>query len=101
MMVDKRGTVTPAEHDVLEVLRTGPALCGPRTESFAQRPVPSWYRTGGKVAPVRGEGAVLRYVDRKVARTLAKAGLVAIDAGAEATLTPLGLDLVNDRGDAQ
>lgn len=84
-MVDNRGTLTADEAAVVAMLRKGPALLGPRTEEYeAHRPPPRLW--AGR--PV-GDGRAaehLRYVDTKVARRLAKAGLVALDGAGGATL---------------
>lgn len=71
-MPDARGTVTAAQHAVLELLRAGPAPVGPCTESVVIR-------------GLRGPRDV-RTVEHKATRALAKAGLVSIDAGGVAHL---------------
>lgn len=72
-MVDRRGTLTPPEHDLIVFLEAGPAVLGPRTEQFT-------LRTGSRA------GTVVRTVDTKLARRLARAGLTTIDPGGTVTL---------------
>lgn len=101
-MVDKRGTFTPAEHLVLELLRTGPAETGRFTEEFVTHRPPTLWRDGHRAAAHRPSEVVRhRTVDRKLARKLAEVGMVSIDAGGLVELTPLGVELLNDKGDAQ
>lgn len=67
-------TVTADEGEVLRVLRAGPAPTGEYTEDVII------YR--------RGQAVRVRTVERAVARRLARAGLVLIDAGGSARIDP-------------
>lgn len=67
------GTVTPTEHAVLELLRDGPALLGPRTAHYQAR------RLAGPDGIERVE--TVRVVDSATTRRLAHAGLVVIEHG--------------------
>lgn len=94
-MVDHRGTLTGPEHDTLVWLLEAPALLGPRTETVRRRRLPRLYDTrdqvdaGNRLADVLDQERTVdvdRYVDRKLARRLASAGWVSIDAGGLVTV---------------
>lgn len=109
-MVDHRGTLTGPEHEVLVFLEGGPADLGPRTFTSTARVMPRLYDTpNGTVAGARLADAVrtqrevrlVRTVEAKVARRLAKAGWVLIDAGGTVTLRAhrLAKPLAGQEGD--
>jgi hypothetical protein len=98
-MVDNRGTLTPDEHRVLEMLRHGPADLGARTEATVRHRRPRlWDQANQTLAAARladsiaddDRGATplepVRTVDRQVARRLAGRGLVIIDVGGRCSL---------------
>lgn len=96
--MDSRGTLTDAEHQALAFLDAGPALLGPHTGTVTARPLPRLYDTandivaGARLADVVNQPrptVEVRTVDVKVARRLAKAGLVTIDPGGTAHRTTL------------
>lgn len=106
-MVDHRGTLTGPEHEVLVFLEGGPADLGPRTLTTTAKSFPSLYQLA---APADGLAAatkeqrevrLVRTVEAKVARRLAKAGWVLIDAGGTVTLRAhrLAKPLAGQEGD--
>lgn len=88
-MARSDGTVDRAEHLVLELLEMGPANLGAATRTFERRPIaePLWSASIAsaaertRVALEHREVEQVREVDAKVARRLAKAGLIDIVHG--------------------
>lgn len=86
MPTDRAASCTTDELRVVEVLRDGPAVIGPRTEVTTLRPLAPMPWSG---APLKfGDPRPVRTVASRPARSLQSKGWVTIDAGGTVALVP-------------